>query len=122
MERLGAITSAHEKRAEEATREVEAWLKCQYMEQHLGDEFDGVITGVTNFGVFVQITELLVDGLVHVTSLSNDYYKFDAGTQSLVGERTGRKFRLGDAMRVQVNKVDMETRRIDFRPADKPSR
>ena len=122
MERLGAITSAHEKRAEEATREVEAWLKCQYMEQHLGDEFDGVITGVTNFGVFVQITELLVDGLVHVTSLSNDYYKFDAGTQSLVGERTGRKFRLGDAMRVQVNKVDMETRRIDFRPADKPRR
>ena len=69
MERLGAITSAHEKRAEEATRDVEAWLKCQYMEEHLGDEFDGVITGVTNFGVFVQITELLTDGLVHVTSL-----------------------------------------------------
>jgi len=119
MERLGAITSAHEKRAEEATREVEAWLKCQYMEQHLGDEFDGVITGVTNFGVFVQITSLLVDGLVHVTSLSNDYYHFDSGSQSLVGERTGRQFRLGDAMRVQVNKVDMETRRIDFRPVEK---
>lgn len=122
MERLGTITSAHEKRAEEATREVEAWLKCQYMEQHLGDEFDGVITGVTNFGVFVQITELLVDGLVHVTSLSNDYYQFDSGSQSLVGERTGRQFRLGDAMRVQVNKVDMETRRIDFRPVEKQRR
>ena len=119
MERLGTITSAHEKRAEEATRDVEAWLKCQYMEQHLGDEFDGVITGVTNFGVFVQITALLVDGLVHVTSLSNDYYHFDSGSQSLVGERTGRQFRLGDAMRVQVNKVDMETRRIDFRPVEK---
>jgi ribonuclease R len=119
MERLGAITSAHEKRAEEATRDVEAWLKCQYMEQHLGDEFDGVITGVTNFGVFVQITALLVDGLVHVTSLSNDYYHFDSGSQSLVGERTGRQFRLGDAMRVQVNKVDMESRRIDFRPVEK---
>jgi len=118
MERLGTITSAHEKRAEEATREVEAWLKCQYMEQHLGDEFDGVITGVTNFGVFVQITELLVDGLVHVTSLKNDYYQYDAGSQSLVGERTGRKYRLGDAMRVQVNRVDMETRRIDFRLAE----
>lgn len=117
MERLGLITSAHEKRAEEATREVEAWLKCQYMEQHLGDEFDGVITGVTNFGVFVQITELLVDGLVHVTSLKNDYYQFDSGSQSLVGERTGRTYRLGDAMRVQVSRVDMETRRIDFRPA-----
>ena len=122
MERLGTITSAHEKRAEEATREVEAWLKCQYMEQHQGDEFDGVITGVTNFGVFVQITELLVDGLVHVTSLKNDYYQYDAGSQSLVGERTGRKYRLGDAMRVEVNRVDMETRRIDFKLAEKRRR
>jgi len=122
MERLGTITSAHEKRAEEATRDVEAWLKCQYMEQHLGDEFDGVITGVTNFGVFVQITELLVDGLVHVTSLSNDYYQYDAGSQSLVGERTGKTFRLGDPMRVKVNKVDMETRRIDFRPVEERRR
>jgi ribonuclease R len=118
MERLGSITSAHEKRAEDATRDVEAWLKCQYMEQHLGDEFDGVVTGVTNFGLFVQIGELLVDGLVHVTSLSNDYYHHDPGTQSLVGERTGRAFRLGDAMRIQVNRVDMETRRIDFRPVE----
>lgn len=119
MERLGTITSAHEKRAEEATREVEAWLKCQYMEQHLGDEFDGVITGVTNFGVFVQITSLLTDGLVHVTSLSNDYYKYDPGSQSLIGERTGKTFRLGEAMRVKVQRVDMETRRIDFRPVEK---
>ena len=122
MERLGTITSAHEKRAEEATRDVEAWLKCQYMEQHLGDEFDGVITGVTNFGVFVQITELLTDGLVHVTSLRNDYYKYDSGSQSLIGERTGKAYRLGDAMRVQVNRVDMESRRIDFRPVEKRRR
>ena len=119
MERLGSITSAHEKRAEDATRDVEAWLKCQYMEQHLGDEFDGVITGVTNFGVFVQIGSLLVDGLVHVTSLSNDYYHHDPGTQSLVGERTGRRYRLGDPLRVQVSRVDLDTRRIDFRPADR---
>ena len=118
MERLGSLTSAHEKRAEDATRDVEAWLKAQYMEQHLGDEFDGVVTGVTNFGLFVQIGELLVDGLVHVTSLSNDYYHFDPGTQRLVGERTGRAYKLGDAMRVQVNRVDMETRRIDFRPVE----
>jgi len=119
MERLGQITSAHEKRAEDATRDVEAWLKCQYMEQHLGDEFDGVITGVTHFGLFVQISELLVDGLIHVTSLSNDYYHHDPGTQSLVGERTGRAYRLGDPMRIQVNRVDMETRRIDFRPVER---
>ncbi len=122
MERLGAITSAHEKRAEDATREVEAWLKCQYMEQHLGDEFDGVITGVANFGLFVQISDLLVDGLVHVTSLANDYYHHEAEAQQLVGERTGRSFRLGEKMRVQVQRVDLETRRIDFRPVEKGRR
>jgi ribonuclease R len=116
MERLGAITSAHEKRAEEATRDVEAWLKCQYMEGHLGEEFDGVITGVTNFGVFVQITELMTDGLVHVTSLANDYYKYDAGSQRLVGERSGHAYSLGEEMRIRVQRVDMETRKIDFRP------
>ena len=118
MERLGAITSSHEKRAEEATRDVEAWLKCQYMEGHLGDEFDGVITGVTNFGLFVQITDLLTDGLVHVTSLANDYYHYDAGTQRLIGERSGTTFGLGEPMRVRVQRVDMETRKIDFRPVE----
>jgi ribonuclease R len=122
MERLGAITSAHEKRAEEATRDVEAWLKCQYMEGHLGDEFDGVITGVTNFGLFVQITELMTDGLVHVTSLANDYYKYDAGSQRLIGERSGKTFSLGEPMRVRVQRVDMETRKIDFRPVDSEPR
>ena len=118
MERLGSITSSHEKRAEDATRDVEAWLKCQYMEGHLGDEFDGVITGVTNFGLFVQITELLTDGLVHVTSLDNDYYHYDAGSQRLVGERSGKTYSLGEAMRVRVQRVDMETRKIDFRPVE----
>ena len=122
MERLGAITSAHEKRAEEATRDVEAWLKCQYMEKHLGDEFDGVITGVTNFGLFVQISELMTDGLVHVTSLANDYYKYDAGSQRLVGERSGHSYHLGAPMRIRVQRVDMDTRKIDFRPVDDESR
>ena len=116
MERLGAITSAHERRAEDATREVEAWLKCQYMLDRVGEDYPGVITGVTNFGLFVQIPELQIDGLVHVTSLQNDYYKFDASRQQLVGERTGRRFSLGEAMHIQVHRVDMDTRRIDFRP------
>ena len=116
MERLGAITSAHERRAEDATREVEAWLKCQYMLDRVGEDYPGVITGVTNFGLFVQIPELQIDGLVHVTSLQNDYYKFDASRQQLVGERTGRRFSLGEPMHVQVQRVDMDTRRIDFRP------
>ncbi len=116
MERLGTITSAHERRAEEATRDVEAWLKCEYMEGHVGEEFDGVITGVTNFGLFVQISELMIDGLVHVTSLANDYYHYESGSQQLVGERSGKKYNLGEAMRVKVQRVDMETRKIDFRP------
>jgi ribonuclease R len=119
MERLGSLTSAHERRAEEATRDVEAWLKCEYMEDHVGEEFDGVVTGVTNFGLFVQIVELMIDGLIHVTSLDNDYYHYDAGAQQLVGERTGKRYRLGDTVRVRVQKVDMETRRIDLRPAAK---
>ena len=117
MERLGSITSAHERRAEEATREVEAWLKCEFMEQHLGNEYPGVITGVTNFGLFVQIEGLMIDGLVHVTSLDNDYYKFNPGSQQLVGERSGNTYSLGEEMRIRVHRVDMETRRIDFRPA-----
>ncbi|HSN51161.1 MAG TPA: ribonuclease R [Woeseiaceae bacterium] len=116
MERLGAITSAHERRAEDATREVEAWLKCQYMLDRVGEDYPGVITGVTNFGLFVQIPELQIDGLVHVTSLESDYFKFDAGRQQLVGERSGTRYSLGEPMRVQVQRVDMDTRRIDFRP------
>ena len=116
MERLGAITSAHERRAEDATREVEAWLKCQYMLDRVGEDYPGVITGVTNFGLFVQIPGLQIDGLVHVTSLESDYFKFDAGRQQLIGERTGRRYGLGEPMHVQVQRVDMDTRRIDFRP------
>lgn len=117
MERLGTICSAHERRAEEATREVEAWLKCQYMEDKVGEEFEGVVTGVKNFGLFVQLPELQVDGLVHVTSLGNDYYHYDAGTQSMVGERTRQRYALGDPMHVVVARVDLSTRRIDFRLA-----
>ncbi len=118
MERLGGITSAYERRAEDATRDVEGWLKAEYMEEHLGDDFDGVITGVTNFGLFVQLRELLVDGLVHVTSLANDYYHYESGSQRLVGERSGRIYKLGESMRVKVQRVDRENRRIDFRPVD----
>jgi len=116
MERLGAICSAHERRAEDATREVEAWLKCEYMEDRVGETFAGVITGVTNFGVFVQLNDLQIDGLVHVTSLQNDYYHFDAGRLQLVGERSGRRYALGDALTVQLQRVDMDRKRIDFRP------
>ncbi|MFT5501294.1 MAG: ribonuclease R [Woeseiaceae bacterium] len=114
MEHLGTTCSAYERRAEVATREVEAWLKCQYMEDKVGEQYNGVVTGVTNFGVFVQIPELQIDGLVHVTSLQNDYYKFDPGSQSLVGERSGQRYGLGDKMEIVVAKVDLDTKRIDF--------
>lgn len=118
MEHLGTICSAHERRAEEATREVEAWLKCEFMADKVGEEFSGVITGVTSFGAFVQITSLQIDGLVHVSSLANDYYQFDAGSQSLVGERTGKRYQLGEPLTVVVAKVDLETKRIDFHLVD----
>jgi len=116
MERLGAITSAHERRAEEATREVEAWLKCEYMEDRVGEEFTAVVTGVTNFGLFVQIPDMQVDGLVHVTSLANDYYHFEPGARRLIGERTRNSYTLGEKMQVRVQSVDLDSRRIDFRP------
>jgi ribonuclease R len=88
------------------------------MENHVGEEFSGVITGVTNFGLFVQITELQIDGLVHVTSLANDYYHYESGSQRLIGERTRKAYSLGEPMQVRVHKVDLDTRRIDFRPVD----
>lgn len=120
MDRLGARSSAYERRAEDATREVEALLKCQYMEDKVGESFTGTITGVTHFGVFVQIDDVLVDGLVHVSSLDNDYYHFEPSRMSLVGERSGKTFAIGDRLDVILQKVDLETRRIDFRLADVP--
>jgi len=117
MERLGSVCSECERRAEDATREVEAWLKCQYMEDKLGEQYEGVISGVTNFGVFVQIPELQIDGLVHVTSLQNDYYRYEAGSQSLIGDRSGTQYRLGDRLTIVVSRVDLESKRIDFQLA-----
>ena len=116
MERLGEHCSMTGKRADEATRDAIAWLKCDFMLDKIGDEFDGVITGVTNFGVFVQLEDVFVEGLVHVTSLENDYYEFDASKHRLVGTRSKRIYQLAAPLRVRVVKVDMEQRRIDFEP------
>lgn len=118
MERLGTICSEHERRAEDATREVEAWLKAQFMADKIDQQYSGVVTGVTNFGLFVLLDELQIDGLVHVSSLRSDYYHYDSTTHSLVGERTGTRFQLGDPIDIVVSKVDMDTRKIDFRLAD----
>lgn len=117
MEALGAGCSAAESRADEATRDVDDWLKCEYMRDHLGEEFGGIITGVTPFGLFVEIDDVYASGLIHVSSLQNDYYHFDATAHRLQGERSGMVHRLADRVRVKVARVDLDERKIDFEPA-----
>jgi ribonuclease R len=110
----GEHCSLTERRADDATREVDAWLKCEYLQDHVGDEFDGVIAAVTSFGLFVELKDLYIEGLVHITALPGDYYHYDRATQRLKGERTGRSFQLGDTVRVQVARVDLDDRKIDL--------
>jgi ribonuclease R len=112
----GEHCSTTERRADEATRDVVAWLKAEYMMDRVGDVFDGVISGVTSFGIFVELKEIYVEGLVHITALGNDYYHFDPGHHRLTGERSGMVYRLGDAVRVRVVRVSLDDARIDFEP------
>jgi len=114
MVQLGESCSMTERRADEATREVDGWLKCEYMSHHIGDTFDGIVTSVTSFGMFVQLEDLFVDGLVHVSSLGFDYFHFDSAGLTLTGERTGTQFRLGDPVSVEVTAVNLDERKIDF--------
>ncbi len=107
--------SHNERRADEAERDVDERYKCAWMEKHVGSEFDGIVAGVTSFGLFVELTESKISGLVHITQLPNDYYHFDATRRLLSGERRGLKFRLGDEVRVQVLRASLEDRKIDFR-------
>ncbi|MGC1182537.1 ribonuclease R [Legionella sp.] len=118
MNRLGKHSSMTERRADEATREVVAWLKCEYMQDKLGQVFSGRISAVTSFGIFVELDEIYVEGLVHVTSLSNDYYNFDSVKHRLMGIRSGQIYRLGDKMNVLVARVDLDERKIDFEPTE----
>jgi ribonuclease R len=111
---LGAHCSMTERRADDATRDVEAWLKCFYMRDHLGSVFTGTVSSVTGFGMFVSLDDLYVEGLVHISELGKDYYQFDAAKHQLLGERTGQRYRLGDRVQVRVVKVDMESTKIDF--------
>jgi ribonuclease R len=112
---LATHCSHNERRADEAERDVDERYKCAWMEKHVGSEFDGIVSGVTSFGLFVELTESRVSGLVHITQLPNDYYHFDPVRHLLSGERRGLKFRLGDAVRVQVLRASLEDRKIDFR-------
>ena len=111
----GLHCSANERRADEASRDVEAWLKCKYMHEHLGEEYGGVVSSVTSFGVFVTLDAMFVEGLVHITELGGEYYRFDEARQELRGERSGMRYAIGSRVRVQVSRVDLDGRRIDFR-------
>lgn len=107
------------RRADEASWDVIKWLKTEFMLDKIGEEYEGIITGVTNFGLFVELKEIHVEGLVHVTSLGNDYYHFDAEKHRLLGERTGQSFRLTDEVKIKVARVDLDEARIDFELVEK---
>jgi ribonuclease R len=112
---VGAHCSANERRADEASRDVEAWLKCRYMREHLGEEFAGTVSAVTSFGLFVQLDALYVEGLIHITELGGEYFRFDEVRQELRGERSGLRYATGARVQVQVSRVDLDARKIDFR-------
>ncbi|MCH9671242.1 MAG: ribonuclease R [Gammaproteobacteria bacterium] len=118
MASLGGHTSMTERRADEATRDAMAWLKCEFMQDRVGEVLPGVITGVTGFGLFVMLDGLFIDGLVHVSELGGDFYNYEPNDHALVGDRTGRTYQLGDAIRVRVAKVDSDARKVDFTLAD----
>jgi ribonuclease R len=128
MEKLGEHCSANERRADDATRDVVNWLKCEYMMDKVGEEFPGIISSVTSFGLFIELTEIYVEGLVHISNLAQDYFHFDPTSHQLLGEKTGIRYRLGDSVAVKVVRVDLDEKKIDFelvhnRPAlSKPKR
>jgi ribonuclease R len=114
-EQLGLHCSTNERRADDASRDVESWLKCYFMRERVGEQFRGTVTGVTPFGIFVTLNDLYVEGLVHISELGTDYFQFNEAMNELRGERTGQRFRLTDTLTVQVSRVDLEARKIEFR-------
>ncbi|TAK91077.1 MAG: ribonuclease R [Burkholderiaceae bacterium] len=114
-EQLGILCSANERRADDASRDVQAWLKCFYMKERVGEQFAGTVTGVAPFGVFVTLNDLFVEGMVHVSELGTEYFNFNEAMHELRGERSGLRYRLTDAIQVQVARVDLEARKIEFR-------
>jgi ribonuclease R len=114
MQGFGGHCSLTERRADDASRDVVMWYKCEFMHDKLGKVFTGIVSGVTSFGIFVELKDIFVEGLVHITSLKKDYYKFDAIHQRLIGKRSGMVYRLGDPIRVLVAKVDIDEREINL--------
>ena len=111
---VGTHCSMTERRADDATRDVDAWLKTYFMRDRIGDEYNGTVSAVTNFGVFVALDEIFIEGLVHVSELGQDYFHYDQAKHWMLGERTGKRFRLGDRVRIKVMRADIETSKIDF--------
>lgn len=122
MVKLGEHCSANERRADEATRDVVSWLKCEYMMDKIGEEFKGIITAVTGFGFFVELDNIYAEGLVHISNLPQDFFHFDAKTHQLLGERTNIRYRLGDKVKIKVARVDLDDKKIDFDLIDVPKR
>ena len=120
MQELGEHCSTTERRADDATRDAVDWLKCEYMLDKVGETYAGIISSVTSFGIFVELQEIYVEGLVHVTAMGNDYYHFDPTRHWLMGERTNKIYRLGDQLDVRVVQVNLDERKIDFELAEKP--
>ncbi|MGB5104564.1 MAG: ribonuclease R [Steroidobacteraceae bacterium] len=111
---LGQECSFRERRADEATRGAVAWLKCYYMQERVGEEYDGIVSGVVDFGLFVQLDGLQVDGLLHVSALGQDYFMRDRSGYRIVGRNSGKIYKLGDRLRVRVSNVSLDERRVDF--------
>ncbi len=114
MANLGEHCSMTERRADEATRDATDWLKCEYMLDKVEEEFDGIVTSVTGFGLFVEMKDIYIEGLIHITSLADDYFHFDPSKHRLQGERSGISYRLADSVRVRVTRVDLDERKVDF--------
>ncbi|MGM0480764.1 MAG: ribonuclease R [Pseudomonadota bacterium] len=114
LESLGVHCSMTERRADDATRQVDEWLKCEFMLDHIGMEFEGVVSSVTNFGLFVRLNQYQIDGLVHISNLGDDYYQYDNQKRMLVGNNSNTVYRLGDKVRVKVKTVDLDERKIDL--------
>jgi ribonuclease R len=114
MADIGDHCSGTERRADDATRDAVDWLKCEFMLDKVGETYAGIITSVTSFGIFVELRDIYVEGLVHVTALGNDYYHYEPARHWLMGERTRRIFRLGDEVTVKVVQVNLDDRKIDF--------
>lgn len=121
LEATGEHLSVTERRADEATRDVVNWLKCEYLIDRVGEKYTGVVTAVTGFGLFVMLDDLYIEGLIHVTSLPKDYYYHEASQHRMIGERTGRVFRLGQKLTVSLVRVNLEERKIDFELIEDPN-